>query len=104
LELVSGIKGKIAYAGENQHRQKYGKIFHTSLHAEMNVLHKFLKKVKRRIKTNTTLYVVRILDVGFGNSKPCSHCQSMLKRNGIRKIKYTDRINNEDVLVEMKLS
>ena len=39
-------------------------------------------------------------DGGFTNSKPCSHCLSLLKQYGIRKIVYT----TEDGLVKAKIN
>ena len=41
--------------------------------------------------------------VVFGNCMPCTNCQKYLAKFGFKKIKYTDYINNENVLHELKL-
>ena len=100
------------YTGENQHREKYGNIFHRSFHAEMNAL---LKKIKITEKTNKmngqknknkmTIYVVRLGAIKgiYGNAKPCENCQKFLYINNVTKIKYTDIINGINVLCTMKI-
>jgi len=40
----------------------------------------------------------------LGMSKPCNRCQSFLFKHNIKKIKYTDIINNINVLCEMKIN
>jgi len=60
-----------------------------------------------------TIYVVRLMnnpkyksplfDYTLGISKPCTRCHSFLKYHGIKKVKYTDIIDDVNVLVEMRL-
>lgn len=113
--MLVWLSGKIAYTGENQHREHAGKCHHNSLHAE---IHAILRYLRIRYKTTnlrskydlsgTTIYVAR-LPTGnarnyFGNSKPCSNCQIYLSKFGIRKVKYTDIIDNIPVLCELRLN
>ena len=39
----------------------------------------------------------------YGNSLPCEICKYNLKNNNITKIKYTDIINNENVLITINI-
>lgn len=59
----------------------------------------------------STLYVVRIMitDSGiphkpykFGISKPCIHCSRILHKFNVNKIYYTDIIDGEEVLCELR--
>ena len=124
LQSVLGLalkgKGNVFYVGENQHRQLAGRVYHTSLHAEMNALFKSIKTKRRNrfedkrrnksIRPPMTIYVVRLLrckpffsDFIFGGSKPCAHCQKYLAVYNITRIKYTDIIDGVSVLCEMRL-
>ena len=40
----------------------------------------------------------------FGISKPCMNCQTYLSRYNVTKIYYTDVIEGEEVLCEMRLN
>ncbi len=40
----------------------------------------------------------------FGNCQPCENCQKQLAKYGFKKIKYTDCIDNKNVLVELRLN
>lgn len=107
------MSGKIAYTGENQHRDHAGKCHHDSLHAEIHAILKFVKiKYKTtNLKNNfdlskTILYVARLPGGDkrnyFGNCKPCIKCQPFLNRFNVRRIKYTDVINGVPVLCELR--
>lgn len=39
----------------------------------------------------------------FGNSKPCDHCLLYLKKYGVRRIFYSDRLENKNVMCELRL-
>ena len=56
-------------------------------------------------KNNATVYVIRRLcnKKYLANSKPCTHCQSYLAKFGFKRVKYTDIINGENVLCELRL-
>lgn len=72
--------------------------FSKSLHAEVNGCRKFSRNRKR--KEIKIVYVVRLLldkhelpesqTYWLGNAKPCQHCQEVLFKSGVKKIKYTD--------------
>jgi hypothetical protein len=111
LGAVLTCKGN-NYVGENQHREKYGKIFHRSLHAEMHALLKSVKMNRQNRIVNKknnvpkmTIYVVRICAIPklYGNAKPCETCQKFLYFYNVQKIKYTDNINGVNVLCTMKM-
>lgn len=92
-----------------------------SLHAEVHALIKYLRIVykssslKQRsiMKNNSTIYVVRVLkdttklpknqNVIFGNCMPCTNCQHYLYKFGFKRIKYTDIVDGENVLRELRL-
>lgn len=38
----------------------------------------------------------------LGNSMPCNRCQTFLHLHNIKKIKFTNIINGENVLCEMR--
>lgn len=115
LESVSELvlkAGNVLYAAENQHREHFARIHYTSIHAEMNALFKYLKikhKTNRFMRKNKidcsdlTVYVVRLKEKTVGNSKPCEHCQKWLKFYNVKRIFYTDVINDIEVLCEMRL-
>lgn len=91
------------------------------MHAEIHALLKYLKvyyknaSLKQRAiyKNSSTLYIVRVLrdkrnipekqNVTFGNCMPCTNCQKYLAKFGFKKIKYTDYINGENVLHELRI-
>lgn len=77
-----------------------------SIHAEMNVLLQSL----HTLKNNTVpgiLYIVRKCVINqtmsFSNSKPCSLCEYYLAHFKIKKIYYTNIINNVEMLCELRL-
>ncbi len=96
-----------------------GKRYHISLHAEVHALFCALKKNKEykfkndskspsKTKDLNTVYVVRLMNnnatkYNLGNSKPCENCQKYLALYKVKKIKYTDIIDGQNVLCEMKL-
>lgn len=113
------IKGRIFY-GANYHRNRVGKIYCVSLHAEINVLLKALKSCEKNanLKSKTklsssTVWVVRLLNdtdnlpnyrsYRFGISKPCSNCEKQLHKFNVKKIYYTDIIDEKEVLCEMRI-
>jgi hypothetical protein len=68
---------------------------------------------KHHDRPSLTIYVVRLLKGApyngtvkpkfmFGNSKPCLNCQKYLAAYNIKKVKYTDIIDGENVLCEMR--
>jgi deoxycytidylate deaminase len=99
--------------GENQHREHAGRCHHTSLHAEIHALLRFLRirykttNLKtRKNMPSTTIYIVR-LPTGekrdyFGNSKPCDNCELLLYKHNITRVKYTNIIDGIPVLCELK--
>jgi deoxycytidylate deaminase len=111
-------------AGENQHREQYGRIHYKSLHAEMNALFKTVKRERknrlslgkgRLIRTSVTIYIVRICKPTgispsdsrgyvYGCSKPCLNCEKHLYYYNVTRIKYTDIIDGKSVLCEMKMN
>ena len=40
----------------------------------------------------------------LANSKPCKHCEKMMIEYRVARIKYTDTVNGENVLCEMRLT
>ena len=112
------LKESVFY-GENLHRQKIGNTFSHSVHAEINTLYNCLKlhniyNLNQHTSINGTIYIVRLMrkqkgksknfNYLLGMSKPCNRCQSFLFKHNIKKIKYTDIINNINVLCEMKIN
>lgn len=94
-------------------KKKYDQYF--TVHAEVNVLFtasRAVKAKKKNRKMGGTMYVTRVLrktediplgqDNWFGNAKPCPLCARYMYSHGINTIKYTDIIDGENVLVEMK--
>lgn len=91
-----------------------GRQYHISLHAEMNALFHALKSNKKfdfKQKSNmcfSTIYVTRLLNndrskYRLGNAKPCENCQKYLSMYGVKRVKYTDIIDGENVLCELRL-
>ena len=94
----SGIyrNGKKLYIGCNHLRNSYNnECICYSTHAEMDVLHKVLKKCKNNFKDNIDLSDYSIVVVRFGkdgnlrNSRPCNHCLEVMVRYRIKKILYS---------------
>lgn len=105
----------------NNHRTRVGREDCISLHAEVNVILQAIKKyeknasLKSKIKlSGSTVYVVRLLKnvdnnlayrpYKFGISKPCPNCEKQLYKFNVSKIFYTDCINGEDVLCELRIN
>lgn len=91
------------FKGKNNHRQRAGRVWYYSLHAEMCALLRIIrskdkrgsfksKKTKKTPQYNgSVVYVARPLGNDmFGNAKPCANCAKYLHAHGITKIKYTD--------------
>jgi deoxycytidylate deaminase len=109
-------KGNVFYKGENEARQYAGGVFHSSLHAEMNALFKYIKVGERKKRFRRpekrgsgTVYVIRLMNYDkngetiMGCSRPCEHCQKWLKIYNVKKVFYTDFIDGENVLCEARL-
>lgn len=95
-----------------------GRIYHRSLHAEVNALLKSMKQyeksysLKRKARPERppmTLYVVRILNgmnnntcYTLGKSRPCVNCQMYLYYYNVTKIKYTDIVDGVNCVCELR--
>ena len=119
------------FVGANVHETRKGNIKY-SQHAEMSALRKYIKYQygkdthlgscpKLQTRKLPELYVVRLTgsayahsktqceSIGsdgeclFNNSLPCKDCQKNLIKFGINTIKYTNIIDEQSVLCELKL-
>jgi len=120
------------YSGANMHETRRGNIVfsqHAEMNALQKYLKSTYGKSyylsKQYIKIhgkNPELYVVRLTGYAvstsdtnikslnidkdhecvFNNSMPCKHCQKNLFKFGIRTIKYTTIIDDQEVLCEMR--
>lgn len=101
----------IAFNGTNQFRKCPWDNRYYSLHAEMSAIMRARKT--RKYISSGSIYVVRLLkDVNglekhlsyrLGCAKPCKTCSENLLKHNIKKIFYTDYINNVNVLCEMRI-
>lgn len=88
-------KNKIVSAGWNFSYKshplaaKYGHRFN-SIHSELHCLTSHKKS-----KNNLIMVNIRLDDTGFKNSKPCIHCQKMLRDFNVTTIFYTTEIGWE---------
>lgn len=106
---------------QNDHRQLAGKVYHISLHAEMNALIRSIKATdktatflninKKNRRSKEVMYVARLTDIEktkgnitFGNSMPCDHCQTWMHKHKIKVIKYTDFIDGKNVICTLKIN
>jgi cytidine deaminase len=63
-----------------------GGLYAFCAHAEMSAVSK-----AKDIKKSDVLHVMRFTKTGrITMAKPCKHCQSYLKKKGIRRVMYTD--------------
>lgn len=82
----------------------------------MAALMRLIKRYDKKATFNSDLrfdgailYVVRPMSeknqngYNIGNSKPCKHCQYYLKKFGIKKVYYTDILENCEYLCEMRI-
>jgi deoxycytidylate deaminase len=109
---------KNVFVGSNGLRTRIGQLTCSSTHAEINVLMQYLRTQKiyklthvathrgKKKLANATLIVVRnsnrINTAGdrvFNNSAPCPNCLKYLRMHGIGTIKYSDNINDKNVIV-----
>jgi tRNA(Arg) A34 adenosine deaminase TadA len=60
------------------------------LHAEMDAIKNFRKKLPLRELHRATLVVVRIRAGQLANSKPCSGCERALERWGVRRVWWSE--------------
>ena len=100
FQHFSGIykNGKVLYHGSNHLRNCFnGECICFSTHAEMDVLHKVLKRCKiQPFKdiidlSDYVIVVVRISREGLiKNSRPCNHCLETMIKYRIKKILYSN--------------
>ena len=99
--VITGKGGKVLCTGYNKgNRSKLlGKVF-TCVHAEMDVINKFMNgflipKYGNNYKKHTKKYDVWVVrldgtqDHGYASSKPCHYCSLLLKNYGFNKIYFT---------------
>lgn len=88
-------KGKIVSWGQSSYKtspfqKKYAADEHKLfLHAEVAAIKKALRSVSVDDLKHTTMYVCRMKNDGWGNSKPCIGCQRAIAEFGIKKVWYT---------------
>ena len=99
--VITGKGGKIIVSGHNKgNRTKVLNHVFTCVHAEMDVINKFMNgflipKYGNNYKKHTKKYdvwVVRLdgtLNNGYASSKPCHYCSVLLKNYGFNKIYFT---------------
>ena len=65
--------------------------------AEVSAILRALSIVSKRRIHHCTVYVTRRRrDGSYGMAKPCSHCQTFLRENGIKKAFYTTNLGGID--------
>jgi len=87
--VITDRKHKVLSVGFNDMNKTHpkSKAFHKAIHAELDAL---LGLSYSDLKDGHA-YVYRELQNGdMALSKPCIHCEEMLKRAGIKKVYYTD--------------
>ena len=88
----SGIyrNGKKLYTGSNHLRNSYNnRCVCYSTHAEIDVIHKSLRKFEYDL-SNCIIAVVRFgKDGNLKNSRPCNHCLNTMIKYRIKKIMYS---------------
>ena len=99
--VITGKGGKVLCSGYNKgNRSKVLNGTFTCVHAEMDVINKFVNgtlrpKYGRNFLKHTKKYniwVVRLQnteDIKYTMSKPCFYCCSLLKKYGFFKVYYT---------------
>lgn len=94
------------YTGYNDKRTSTFGIKSLALHAEISAIVTAKKHNRKKIGGNVSLF--RKEDIGteifitrpmsdqktYGNSKPCANCAKYLYNNGIRRIRYSDVLEN----------
>ena len=100
--LCSG--NKILWSSVNSCRTKFGKNMYPCGHSEANCVFGYFNLQKNRCmpidklkrKANKlSIYVVRWRKKdGPANSEPCKHCSDIIKKYGIKKIKYLGKFSN----------
>ena len=89
----SGIyrNGKKLYTGSNHLRNSYNnKCICYSTHAEIDVIHKSLRKLNDDDLNGCVIAVVRFgKDGSLKNSRPCNHCLNTMKFYRIKKVMYS---------------
>ena len=106
---------KHVFYGHNSYRKRSGGVVRSSLHAEVDVILKSRKILSKKGDSPhpSTIYVARIgkyshdlpshIKHQIRIAMPCMDCQKELYEYNVTRIYYTDIINDEDVLVEMKM-
>jgi tRNA(Arg) A34 adenosine deaminase TadA len=96
--------GAVLYQGKKIISKGHNKtivkdVIFNSIHAEMSAI-KNAKQLKIKRSNNLTMYVVRINRNGvFLNSKPCEHCQKIMKSFGVHKCIYSSTDGEMDCIV-----
>jgi deoxycytidylate deaminase len=107
-------QAKHIFYGHNILRYRTDRVLFTSLHAEIDAILKAKKTLfrKRSSMPASTIYVARIKNENhnddykrytIGISMPCQDCQKKLYKLNVTKIYYTDVIDGEDTLCEMRI-
>ena len=90
---IAAINGKYVSGGYNHYRQhsNSGIIDNPcSCHAEMHVLHKCLKSLKRAQIRKLTFYIIRLSASGtLRTSAPCKDCLEKLEKYNIKRLIYS---------------
>tara|TARA_A100001388_G_C28762226_1_gene498478 strand:- start:1168 stop:1629 length:462 start_codon:yes stop_codon:yes gene_type:complete len=90
---VASINGKYIASGHNHFRLRSNNNLMShpcSCHAEIDVLHKCLKIVKRQNLKKLTFYIVRLSSLEeIKGSAPCVDCGTKLSEYNIKKIIYS---------------
>ncbi len=86
-------KGSVIGVGHNEvnrYTSKWKQVWPGSLHAEESAVLDALKKHTHDKLIGSTIYVSRLNSAGeLALSKPCSHCQAILKAFQIKEVYYT---------------
>ena len=102
---VASINGKYIASGHNHFRLRSNNNLIThpcSCHAEIDVLHKCLKLVKKQNLKKLTFYIVRLSSLEkIKGSAPCIDCGTKLSEYNIKKIIYQPTCNFDYAFVHI---
>ena len=90
--------GKILTYGKNTSRSLLRRCCLTSIHAEVDALHKY--QTMHSTNSKISLWVIRRSKNKLANSRPCSACLKSIKQFNIHKIYYS---TSEGTICEMKV-
>lgn len=109
------VNKKKYYTGYNQRcRTTISGSAHKSLHAEIHTLANYIKHeygkysiiYSDKTSSNLIIYIVRLMnnpnEPPYGLSKPCKRCETFLYQHNIKYIKYTDIVNEKQVLITLQ--